>query len=139
MASHWARCIIADVSKFAPGFMLQMDFSFFNVKSICGFTSTFVVICSTTAYIFGYPFRSKRPPLEILKFLVAKLRNQDKNVVFIRFDEDGALARSSEFMNTCHNMNIIFQTTGGDASYINCKSEIPNNTLANITRSLLLN
>ena len=33
-----------DVSKFAPGFMLQMDFSFFNAESICGFTSTFVAI-----------------------------------------------------------------------------------------------
>ena len=33
-----------DVSKFASGFMLQMDFSFFNVESIHGFTSTFVDI-----------------------------------------------------------------------------------------------
>ena len=35
-------------------------------------------------------------------------------------------------------MNIIFQITGGDASSLNGKSEIPNNTLANITRDLLL-
>ena len=37
-----------DVSKFPPGFMLQMDFAFFNVESIRGFTSTFVAICSAT-------------------------------------------------------------------------------------------
>ena len=36
-------------------------------------------------------------------------------------------------------MNIIFQTTGGDASSLNGKSESPNKTLANITRALLLN
>ena len=42
-------------------------------------------------------------------------------------------------MNTCHNMNIIVQTTGGYDSYINGKSEIPNKTLSNITRVLLLN
>ena len=36
-------------------------------------------------------------------------------------------------------MNIIVQTTGGDASSLNGKSESPNKTLANITRSLLLN
>ena len=42
-------------------------------------------------------------------------------------------------MKTCHNMNIIVQTTGGDASSINGKSESPNTTLANITRALLLN
>ena len=42
-------------------------------------------------------------------------------------------------MKTCHNMNIIFQTTGGDASALKGKSESPNKTLDNITRSLLLN
>ena len=40
---------------------------------------------------------------------------------------------------TCHNMNIIVQTTGGDASSLNGKSKSPNKTLANITRALLLN
>ena len=35
-------------------------------------------------------------------------------------------------------MNIIVQTTGGDTSSINGKSEIPNNTLANIMRALLM-
>ena len=67
------------------------------------------------------------------------MRNKDKKFEFIRVDEDGALARSSEFMKTCHNMNIIVQTTGGDASSLNDKSESPNKTLANIRRDLLLN
>ena len=35
--------------------------------------------------------------------------------------------------------DIIVQTTGGDASSLNDKSESPNKTLANITRALLLN
>ena len=42
-------------------------------------------------------------------------------------------------MKTCHNMNIIFKTTGGDEYYLNGKSEIPNKKLANIIRALLLN
>ena len=119
--------------------MLQMDFSFFNAESICEFNSTFVAICSATSYPFGFPSRSKRPIIEILKFLVTTLRNQDKKVAFIRVDEDGELSRSSEFMKTCHNMNIIVQTTGGYASSLNDKSESPNKTLANITRALLMN
>ena len=41
-------------------------------------------------------------------------------------------------MKTCHNMNIIVQTKGGDAYSPNGKSESPNKTLANITRSLIL-
>ena len=101
--------------------MLQMDFEFFNVKIIRGFTSNFVAICSATSYPFGFPSRSKRPPLDILTFLVATLRNQDKKVTFIRVDEDGELARSAEFMSTCHNINIIVHNTGGDAYPINGK------------------
>ena len=119
--------------------MLQKDFAFFNVESIRGFTSTFVAICSDTSHPFGFPSRSKRPPLDILKFLVTTLRNQDNKVAFIRVDEDGALSISLEFMRICHNMNIIVQTTGGDASSLNGKSESPNKTLANIRRALLLN
>ena len=38
-----------DVSKFSRGFMLQMYFAFFIVEIICGFTSTFVAICSATS------------------------------------------------------------------------------------------
>ena len=60
--------------------------------------------------------------LDILKLIVAILRNQDKKVAFIWIDSDGALARSYEFMNTCHNMNTMVQTTGIYASYLNGKS-----------------
>ena len=42
-------------------------------------------------------------------------------------------------MKTCHNMNIIVHTAGGYKYSLNDKSEIPNNTLANIKISLLLN
>ena len=96
-------------------------------------------ICYANSYTFGFPYRSKRPPLDILKILVAALRNQDNKAAFVRVYEYGALARSSEFMNTCHNMNIIVNTIGGYAYYINGKSESHNKTLANITRALLLN
>ena len=99
---------------------------------------TLVAICSDTSYPFGFKSRSKLPPLDILKFLVTTLINHDNKVAFIRVDEYGALAVSSEFMRTCHNMNIIVHTTGGDASSLNGKSKSPNKTLANITRALLL-
>ena len=98
-----------------------MDFAFFNAERIRGFTSTFVAICSTTSYPFGFPYRIKRPTLDILKFLVTALRNQDKKVAFIRVDEYGAIAKSSNLLRTCHNINIIVQTTGGDSSSLNGK------------------
>ena len=85
------------------------------------------------------PSRSKPLPLEILKFIVTTLRNQDKYVALVRVDEYGALERSSEFMKKCHTMNSIVQTTGGYAYSLNGKSESPNKILANIKIALLLN
>ena len=102
--------------------MLQMYFDFFNVESIREFTSTFVDICSATSHPFGFPYISTLLPLDILKFLVTTLSNQDKKFAFIRVDEYGALSRYSEFTKKCHNMNIIVQTTGGYASSINVKT-----------------
>ena len=96
-------------------------------------------ICSSTSHPFGFTPRKKLPPLDILKFLVTKLRHQDKKVAFIRVDEGGELSRSSESMKKCHNMNIIVQTIGVDASNINGSIEIPNKTLANITIYIPLN
>ena len=119
--------------------MLQIDFAFFNVEIIIWFTLNFVAICSDNSYPFGFLPRRKLSPIEILKFIVTTLRHQDKKVTFIQVYEDGALARSSEFMNTCHNINIKIQTTCVYASSINRKIEIPNNTLAKITISLLMN
>ena len=119
--------------------MLQIDFSFFNIKSIRGFTSTFVAVCYATSHPFEFPPIRKIPPLDILNCIFTALRNQDKKSAFIRVDEYGEISRSSEFMKTCHNMNIIVQTTGGYASSINVKSENPDRKLSNITRDLLLN
>ena len=119
----WFRCILR----------------FVNAESIHVFTNNVLAICSATSLLFGYPSRSKLTPLDTQIFLVATLRNQDKKFAFVRVDEDGALSRSSGFMKTCHNMNIIFQNIGVYAYSINGKSESPNKTLANITRSLLLN
>ena len=79
------------------------------------------------------------PPLDIPKFLFATLNNQDKKVSLIQFDSYGALERSSLFMNKCHNIIIIVQTTGEDASFPSGKSKSSNNTLDNITIDLLLN
>ena len=74
---------IIDVSKFAPGFMLHMDFSFFNVEIICGFTSNVLAICYATPYSFGFPSIIKRTTIDILKFLVTTLSNQDKKSALI--------------------------------------------------------
>ena len=97
-----------------------------------------MAICYATSHPFRFTSISKHLPLDTLKFLVTTLRNHDKKVALIWVDEDGSLAIYYEFTRTCHNMNTIVQTTGGDASSLNGKSENPNNKLANITRYLIL-
>ena len=84
-----------DVSKFTPGFMLQTDFSLFNVESIHVFTSTFVVIFSYTVYPFGFTSIIKMSPMYTLKFRVTSLTNPGKKVAFIILDKYGALQISS--------------------------------------------
>ena len=137
-ATKITRGTTIDVSGFISVFMLQMDSIFFNVESIHVFTPKNLAVCSSTSHPFGFTSRSKRPPLEILKFLITTLRNQDKKVAFIRVDEEGELARYFEFMKIFNDMNIIVQTKGGDAYSLNGKIKIPNKTPANITRDLLL-
>ena len=112
---------------------------FSNVEIIRGFDLTFVALCCSTSYPFAFPYRIKPSPLDILKCIFTTLRNQDKKLVFIRVDKYEDQARSSEFMKTCYNMNIIVQNTGGDASSLNGKFKSSDKTLFNITRALLLN
>ena len=82
------RGTTTDVSNSSPGFLLQINFAFFNVERIHGFTSTFVGICSATSHPFRLSFRIKHPLLDILKFLVTTINNQDKKCTCIRVDED---------------------------------------------------
>ena len=60
-------------------------------------------------YSYSFVFLSiiKLKSLDILKFLVTALRNQDKKYAFIVVDKDVALAKYFEFMRTCYNMNTI--------------------------------
>ena len=82
-----------DVLNFLPGFVINMDFAFFNVESIHGFTSNFVDIYSATSHPFGFPSRNKRPPLDILRFLFTTFRNQDNKLALIRVYEYASIAR----------------------------------------------
>ena len=109
---------------FYPLIMLKMGFYLFNVERIHEFTSTFVVIYSSTSYHFGFPSRNKRPHLYTLLLFVTTLINKYNKFAFIRLYEDFSLAGSSSSTRTCHYMKNLVQTTGGDTSYINGKSEI---------------
>ena len=69
-----------DEPKLFPGFILQMEFLFFNVEIIHVFNSTFVAIRFATSHTFGFPSRRKWPPSDILKIFCNILKNKDKKV-----------------------------------------------------------
>ena len=79
-ATKFPRGPTTYISKLAPGFMLHMYFVFFNVEIIRGFTSTFVGICSYTSHLLGFSSRSKLSPLDVLKFIVNTLWNQERKL-----------------------------------------------------------
>ena len=133
-ATNTPRGLTTDFLNLPLGSCFRLILRFSLLKA-----SVVVDICFATSYHFGFSSINKCPPLDKLKYVVTTLRNQDNKLAFIQVDKDEELARSSEFMKTCHRINIIVQTVGVDASSLNGKSNIPNKTLANIIRALLLN
>ena len=83
-----------DTSNLKPGEIIHMDFEFYNVNSICGFTSMLTVIFEMTRMIWVNPTASKRAPVHTTHFITTTPKNEQHPCKRIRFDEDGALANS---------------------------------------------
>ena len=77
-----------DVSNSAPEIMLQMYFLFLSAEIICGFTSIFVDMCYVDPFPFGFSFRIKWPPLDILKLVITTLSNEYNKVAFVRVEKN---------------------------------------------------
>ena len=65
------------------------------------------------------------------------MSKQNKKVHRIRVDEDGALARSSEFLKVIFQQGITIETTSGCRSISNAKIERPIEDNHNLTRVAL--
>ena len=122
-----------------PGDCLAMDFSFWNVKSIRGFTSLLSVVCITTRFSFAFPSRNKRPPLATIRWLIIILRKQGFKVIYIQTDEGGELGRSTEFLKLLTSLNCTYFGTGKSGSALNGTVERPNRTIAEAVRAKLYN
>ena len=136
-ATKLPRGPLVDATKLAPFQRLHVDFSFFTVTSIRGFTSALDVACASTSYPFGFPTKSKSPPIEILRWLIGTLRSMGHVVNFIRVDEGGELANSSSFTEFVFKSDCILESTGAGNSTNNGKVERQNRTKADMIRSSL--
>ena len=126
-----------DKTNLPPFTRIHIDFEFYGSVSIRGFTSALAFSCGTTSYPIGIPGKSKRPPLSTVRWVISCIRSMGHPVIFVRVDEDGALAKSSEFCTLIIQMNCLLETTGGGRSENNGIVEVGNRTRANMIRTNL--
>ena len=69
------RGSLEDKTELAPFERIHLDFHFFNVVSIRGFTSALAAVCATTSYPFNFPTKSKSPPIQIVLYLIRTIRS----------------------------------------------------------------
>jgi hypothetical protein len=128
---------LVDKTLLAPFQRLHVDFSFFSVTSIRGFTSSLDIRCGSTSFPFAFPSKGKNPPLDVIRFTINTLRSQGFQVNFIRVDEDRALALSSEFCELILELGCVLETTSGGNSTNNGVVERGNRVNGNMIRTAL--
>ena len=100
-----------------------MDFAFYNINSICGFTSMLTVVCAKTSMLCILPTVSKRAQVCIIHFILTTLNNEQHPFKRIRVGENGAFKNSTDVTNLLiEEFKISMESTGGDASCINRKN-----------------
>ena len=76
-----------DTSNLQPGELVHMDFEFYKVTSIYGFTSILTVVCAKTRMIWVFPTSSKIAPVRIIHFILTTLINEQHLCKRARVDE----------------------------------------------------
>lgn len=130
---------LTDVSLLPPFQRIHVDFQFFGIVSLRGYSAALTVVCTSTSYIFTYPTKSKSTPLQLIRWLITTFRSCGHNPTFVRVDEDSALAECSHFCALLVELGCILETTGGYNSTNNGKVERSHLTLKNMVRASLYN
>lgn len=81
------------------------------------------IVCASTSFAIGFTSKSKSPPLDYITYVVKTLHLQGYNPFCCMVDEDGALARLSEFCQLIIHVNMVFDATGGGNSTTHGKVE----------------
>jgi hypothetical protein len=107
------------------GARLQMDFGFYKIPSIRGFTCFLVIVESRSTTRWAYLRRSKHPPIELcLWFIRMARRVLGFSVTIVRTDGGGELWGSAAFRKRLfEEAQVIVEPTGGENSAANGKAE----------------
>lgn len=133
------RVKLKDHSSLPIGTRFHLDWAFWNVASIRGFTATLIVIEATTRYVWVFNSRSKSAPIDICLYFFNQLKSQGYPCIRLRCDEDGGLVNSTEFCKIMYkDLGMTLESTGGYESTINGTAETPIRTLKRTVRSSLI-
>jgi hypothetical protein len=99
-----------------------------------------VSIDAKTRKLWIFCTASKKAPIHILWWLLSNIRCEHNALSRIRVDKDGALIGSCTFCRfISDNEALNLKSTGKYASYLNCKIERSNRTIAECVRCYILN
>ena len=116
-----------------------MEFAFYNVTSIRGFTSMLTVVFAKTRMLWIFPTASKIEPVLIIRFILTTLLNEKYPCKHVIVDEDSDFTNSTDVTHLLvDEFKISIETTGGDASRINGKNERHNISIQIMIREGLL-
>ena len=103
-----------------------------NCRAYC------LVIDRKSRYIWVFHTKTKQPPIEQLKGLMAQLKSKlTSEYCTITTDLGGELAKSHQFQKMVENSGYVLKTTGAFSSAQNGLAERPNQDLGNMMRSML--
>jgi hypothetical protein len=107
------------------GARLQMDFGFYKIPSIRGFTCFLVVVESRSSNRWVYLRRSKHPPVELCLWFISMVRRVlGFSVTMVRTDGGGELWGSKDFRRRLfEEAHVLVEPTGGENSAANGKAE----------------
>ena len=70
----FTKVTTVDTTKLQPGELIHVDLVFYNLTSICGFSSMITVVCSNTRMLWVFPTASKWAPVRIIRFILKTLK-----------------------------------------------------------------
>ena len=133
------ECNTVDTTNLQPGEPIHMQFAFFNVTSIIGFTSILTVVCANNIILWVFPTVKKISPVQIILFILTTLNNEKHSCKKVRLENYGSFANSTDVTNLpVEEFRISMETTSGDASWLNWKNKIQNWIVHNMVIQVLL-
>ena len=128
-----------ETSKLQSRELVHVEFSFYNVSSVRGFSSMTTFVYERTRMIRELRTGSKQSPVRIILFILKTFKNEQCPCKHLIVDEDGALENSTDVTNLLVGELKIFRgNTCDDISWINGKNERHNRSIHKILISGLI-